>query len=391
MLAGAGLTEARLDEVLAAFPSDTTAYYRTIRALGGRAGAFRDSTLQSVIVTGYDECRRLLGADALSKKRLRFDAAGLPPGLAEVVSRAQAVIDLQMTFDDSDAAHRSHQSWTRQLRSSAQALDAIEADAAALWRDFDSVRHDFYAALRRFVSRTVARTLTLDEADRERLFPLVYAYADFLDGKPATAQGLKAAVGAAMLADFVAANFRRLSKCAHAPVDDVPRWIADYVLTLVAGHESTAYLLGVALVAAQGRPAAFATPRSIRLHLREALRFDSPIQLVGRVTAAPVQLTSGCMIGGGERVLLHVGAANRDPAQFEAPDLFDPERRGRGALSFGWGASRCIGLSLSLAQASLFLAAGANVLAGRTLAVEEVTTAHGLAGRSFDRLRLALM
>jgi len=387
--------------VLDACGDDSAGYYAGLRRLGGRAGVFYDDDLRAWVVTSHARCRALLTSPLLSKSRLRLGGGdgplGLPAHLAAVAQRAQGVIDRQMTFDESPAAARSHEDWTRLLRTrrSEPLARDLARQAAGLWQDFDAHRADFYgAALRPYVSRAVAGRLGLDETTRAALYPAVYGYADFLDGKSATGSVMGAAVSVALLADFFAARFAALSRCAVNPVGDTERFIADYVLTLVAGHESTAFALGVCLTAASASGETLRSPVAVRRHLMEALRFDSPIQLVGRVSRADIDLGDGRTIRPGERVFLHIGAAGRDPDAFAAPDEFRPGRNSGDLLAFGLGASRCVGMNLSLLQAEIFLAAAGRFLAsqgeGMRLAVDTATCAHGLAGRSFDRLALSV-
>lgn len=388
-----GMSDKTLRGALAAYADDSAGYYAALRRLGGRHGVFWDDDLRAWVVTGNARCRALLTSPLLSKSRLRLDGQGLSPHLQAVAQRAQSVIDRQMTFDESPSAVRSHRDWTQLLHTGR--TDRLAHDLAhqadTIWHAFAEHGPDFYrTALRPYVSRAVAAKLRLDEPARAALYPAIYGYADFLDGKSASGSVAGAAVSVVLLSDFVAARFDDLARCAVNPIGDVGRWIADYVLTLVAGHESTAYALAVALLAACERSDALRSPLAIRQHLLEALRFDSPIQLVGRIARAAIDLEDGKAIRAGERVFLHIGAAHRDPARFEAPDQFCLGRAGGDLLAFGLGASRCVGMNLSLLQAQIFLGAAGRFMATRHLAAEAVTCAHGLAGRSFDRLSLVI-
>jgi cytochrome P450 len=64
------------------------------------------------------------------------------------------------------------------------------------------------------------------------------------------------------------------------------------------------------------------------------------------VTTTAVALEHGT-IPEGERVLLLLGSANRDPARFRDPDRFDPSRTGRRHLAFGYGIHHCVGSILA--------------------------------------------
>lgn len=78
----------------------------------------------------------------------------------------------------------------------------------------------------------------------------------------------------------------------------------------------------------------------------EVLRMEPPVIGMQRVATRDVEI-DGRNIREGEQVLLHFGAANRDPAEFEHPAEFDAARRGNRHLSFGGGVHRCMGSNLA--------------------------------------------
>jgi cytochrome P450 len=124
------------------------------------------------------------------------------------------------------------------------------------------------------------------------------------------------------------------------------------VFILNAGHETTTNLIGNSLVALQEWPQQKAW---LQRHLDEAaltvavdefLRFESSNQLGNR------RAVRACEVGGvalqpGALVTLGIGAANRDPAQFERPDELDLARANNRHLAFGFGIHQCAGLSLA--------------------------------------------
>ena len=96
-----------------------------------------------------------------------------------------------------------------------------------------------------------------------------------------------------------------------------------------------------------------ALPRSIRAAAQrsdalarnafeEAIRFESPVQTFFRTTTREVEL-AGHRIGEGEKVLMFLGAANRDPRRWENPDSYDVTRRTSGHVGFGSGIHMCVG------------------------------------------------
>ena len=333
---------------------DTETYYKAIREQATPTGVFWDSELAAWVITRYDLCRTLLGSEMLSKSRVRLKDLGLPSEMAEITDRAQAVINEQMIFGELQAEKRAHVNWEQAVRSwqGTSFPVALSKIADDLINQFGHCGEaDLYTdLLRPFVSMAISTRLGLSEAQRNRLFPLISSYADFLDGKTNTAAAACDAIFSLLLLhDFVATNFEGLQKNIIA-LDSRESWIANYVLTLVAGHESTAYALGTALLHLDATAAS--PPSSAGLHALfvEALRFDSPIQIIGRIARTDFELVKGITVDRDDKVLLHIGIANRDPAQFSCPDEFKVDRPIKQILSFGLGGSRCIGVSFTLRE-----------------------------------------
>jgi cytochrome P450 len=88
----------------------------------------------------------------------------------------------------------------------------------------------------------------------------------------------------------------------------------------------------------------------------EAVRWESPIQAFFRTTTQEVEV-SGIRIPAEEKVMLFLGAANRDPRRWTKPDLFDIRRNPSGHVGFGMGIHRCIGQTLARLQAETLLIA----------------------------------
>lgn len=88
----------------------------------------------------------------------------------------------------------------------------------------------------------------------------------------------------------------------------------------------------------------------------EAVRWESPIQNFFRTTSQEVEV-AGVRIPAQEKVMLFLGAANRDPRRWTNPDLFDLKRNTSGHVGFGMGLHRCIGQTIARLQAEMVLAA----------------------------------
>ena len=133
------------------------------------------------------------------------------------------------------------------------------------------------------------------------------------------------------------------------------------VFILNAGHETTTNLIGNALVALTEHPQALTelllkqellAPDSIGLEaylnpvIDEFLRFEPSNQLSNRRALKDTQI-GGVAIAAGSLLTLCIGAANRDPAQFDQPNQLQLERSNNRHLSFGLGIHQCAGMSLA--------------------------------------------
>lgn len=120
------------------------------------------------------------------------------------------------------------------------------------------------------------------------------------------------------------------------------------------GHETTVNLLGSGLLALLRDPEALAAlraePALLAPAVEELLRFDSPAQFISRT--ARIDFTwDGRAIRTGDAVLAGLGAANRDPAVFSAPDRLDLRRAPNPHVAFGLGTHFCPGAQLSRIEA----------------------------------------
>lgn len=126
--------------------------------------------------------------------------------------------------------------------------------------------------------------------------------------------------------------------------------LANSILLLIAGHETTANLIGNGMQALLKHPAALAelqaTPALLPTAVNEFLRYDSPVQFVRRIAAQPLEL-GGQQIKAEDNVIILLGAANRDPKEFENPEQLDIKRTKNKHLAFGHGIHHCLGSSLA--------------------------------------------
>lgn len=131
-------------------------------------------------------------------------------------------------------------------------------------------------------------------------------------------------------------------------------------LLLIAGHETTVNLIGNAVLAMLRNPGQWAAlgadaDRAPAI-VEETLRYDPPVQLAGRIALADMVI-GGVELPAGDVMMLLLAGANRDPAEYDRPDVFDPDRKNLRHLGFGRGAHYCLGAPLARLEAGVALAA----------------------------------
>jgi 4-methoxybenzoate monooxygenase (O-demethylating) len=138
---------------------------------------------------------------------------------------------------------------------------------------------------------------------------------------------------------------------------------------LSAGIDTTVYGLGNALYCFAGNPEQWTilreNPNLIRGAFEEVLRFEAPVQTFFRTTTKAVDV-GGVQLGDGEKVLLFLAAANRDPRRWDRPDSFDVRRRATGHMTFGTGIHGCVGQAVARLESEAIFGA----LAKRVAAFE---------------------
>jgi cytochrome P450 len=136
---------------------------------------------------------------------------------------------------------------------------------------------------------------------------------------------------------------------------------ANIILLFGAGHETTVNLIGNGLLALHRNPDQLAllkaNPELITNAIEEFLRYDSSVQMGGRVALEDIDDLGGKKIPKGETVLCLLGSANRDPAVYpDRPDRLDITRSNVRPLSFGGGIHFCLGAQLARIEAEVAIA-----------------------------------
>jgi cytochrome P450 len=151
--------------------------------------------------------------------------------------------------------------------------------------------------------------------------------------------------------------------CIHARVDageisanEAPLLVRSL---LSAGLDTTVYSLAAAIYCLARFPEQWALlrkdPTLARNAFEEAIRFESPVQTFFRTTTRSTEI-DGFQIGEGEKILMFLGAANRDPRKWDRPDSYDITRRSIGHVGFGSGIHVCSGQQLARLEGEVMLA-----------------------------------
>ena len=126
--------------------------------------------------------------------------------------------------------------------------------------------------------------------------------------------------------------------------------VANCIVTMVGGQETTTNLIGNGVLSLLRHPAALARLRAdlslIPSAVEELLRYESPSQHTARLAPDDVRLGDR-VIRKRQAVIAVMGAANRDPQRFPDPDRLDIARTDNRHVAFGWAAHFCFGAPLA--------------------------------------------
>ncbi|TDH57293.1 cytochrome P450 [Mycobacterium eburneum] len=336
--------------------ADPYPFYRSRRTAGD---VVWDDTAQGWLVLGYQAAREVLGGTGWTSDPLANPAARLvmDPASRDLTRRS-------MLFADGAAHQRLrgavHDVFTRSFISGlADGVDAIVA--AVIGQPAPDTAFDFMADIALPIPiAVVGEWLHLGTGCSRLLRELSPVIIRML-GTLADTDDVRAGAAAAaeLMTEFLplAADRRAhpgddlISFIATDPALDLDDVVATTILIAVAGHETTANLLGAGL-ARLLTPGDDGTRLADRVDaddpalVTELLRLDAPAQAVVRTATEPHRI-AGVDIAPGQTALVAVAAANRDPAVFADPDRFRLDRTGPAPLSFGYGAHHCLGAALA--------------------------------------------
>jgi cytochrome P450 len=130
---------------------------------------------------------------------------------------------------------------------------------------------------------------------------------------------------------------------------------------VVAGHDTTTSLIGNATVALlrhpEQRDALVTNPALVSRVIEEAMRWDAPVpHSTFRYTTEEVRV-GDAVIPAFAQVIVSLAAANRDPARYLNPDVFDISRTDGGHIALGHGVHHCLGAPLARLEGRIALGA----------------------------------
>ena len=167
---------------------------------------------------------------------------------------------------------------------------------------------------------------------------------------------------------------------------------ANCVLLMIAGHETTTNLIGNGVLALSRHPdqkdALARNPDAIVPAVEELLRYDSPVQKMGRIALADI-LIAGKQIKRGDLICFSFAAANRDPEQFAAPEQLDILRKPNRHLAFGHGLHYCVGAALARLEGQIAISTILSRLPGLRLETEDLEWNRNFTLRGLKSLPVA--
>lgn len=345
-------------------PKDPYPFYERRRRDGD---VVWDDTAQAWLVLGYHAARQVLGEPGWTS-----DPRANPDTRAAIAALGSEMVDRSMLLTDG-ANHRRLRDSVRDVFTPsfiAGLTDGVQTIAESVIDHLTAgTPFDFMGEIALPLPLTVAAEwLGLDPDNADLLRAESPAIIRML-GALADSEEIDA--GAAAFATLIA-EFLSLAADRRAhPGEDLLSFIAadreleldDVVITAiliaVAGHETTANLLGAGIIrllqpSEDGARVIDNLDSTDSALLNELLRLDGPVQATAR-TATQDQRICGAEIATGQPALVVIAAANRDPGVFDQPDHLRPGRGGPTPLSFGYGAHYCLGAALARLETTVAL------------------------------------
>ena len=351
--------------------------YPVYRRLQADAPRLWDESRGLWVFTRYADVTALLAHPGLGAEK--FGADGLAPALQPEFGPLYEMLSRQMLFQDPPGQTRLRTLGAKaftprvveRLRTQIQVWTDSFLDAAVAARDdgtLDIIRDLAYP----LPATVIAEMLGVPPQDRDRFKHWSDDFAGFLGTFTNDLADLRPFLpGIYRLMDYL---HEMVDRTRARPGDNLlsaliqveeqedrlteEELIANCLLLLVAGHETTTNLIGNGLYALLSHPDQAAwlrqDPARLPAAVEELLRYESPIQWTTRHAKETITL-GDLRLEAGQFLMLGLGAANRDPAQFTAPNRLDLARREGRHLAFGYGVHYCLGAALARLEGQIAL------------------------------------
>ncbi len=333
--------------------------YPVFRRLREQAPLYYDQTHDFYAVSRYADVER-----GLKDNRTFISGRG---GILEIIKAGMEMPSGTVIFEDppTHTMHRRLMSRMFTPRKVAALEDKIrEFCAEALDPHVGTGGFDFVRDLGAYMPmRVIGMLMGVPDADQDKIRAAVDANLRTEEGKPMET-GSTLQVTGELFAEYIEWREKHpsddiMTELLHVEFEDetgtVRRLTRDELLTYVAvvsgaGNETTTRLIGWAGKVLADHPdqrRELVDDRSLIPNaIEELLRFEPPAPHVGRYVATDVEI-HGATVPAGSAMLMLVGAANRDDAQFPDGDRFDIHRDTAGILTFGYGIHFCLGAALA--------------------------------------------
>jgi len=353
--------------------------YPNYHALRAADPVHRSEVFESWLLSRHADVRSVLRAPCFSVDRSRTDPLGsapLPPIAAEFADIAQALRRVLMFLDPPEhtrmrrlVAKAFHEAGMNGRRPRIQRIVEELLDAASEREEIDFIA-EFAYPLPVIVIAEILGLPISEGAAFKRWSDDLGALLDPTLGREAFERCVNSVRDLHRFFSEVLSERRKRPRSdlvsALLAAEDASGRLTDSqlfstcVLLLGAGHLTTTNLMGNALWALWRHPGERrrlgAHPELMRTAVEEFLRYDGPLQATGRLATAPYPIEDKT-IQPGDFVVLLLGAANRDPAEFPDPDRLDVGRAPNRHVAFGQGIHHCLGKDLARLNTKIALQA----------------------------------
>ena len=244
---------------------------------------------------------------------------------------------------------------------------------------------------RKFIRSMAEKLLFIGRGEADRMQPLTDGIKELMEYlSPLVAQKVDLPVDENDLLSVLASG----EKTGALTRDEV---IADAILLLLAGHETTINLICNGTLAFTQHPdqwkllkeAPFQDPETVVRATEECLRYDPPVKSIQRIASEDVEM-GGKLLKEGDRIRWFMSSANRDPAKHENPDTFDISRWPNTHVAFGSGIHHCLGATLARMEAQEAFKALAGRYDSISLETDEYEYQPSVTFRSLKSLPVSL-